>query len=375
MFPHIVERLPGVLQVGREVETLLTEPRVVVADVVLGLGFEHGFGDIRLHQFDQLVAQRPFKGGVGGLLFSLLDICPNVGFVFIQRIEFRNVLRELVVQGGELDRLDAVQLAGEDRVFTGKFLRVVLGGEGDLHVERVADRVTDDLIFEAGDEAAAPELEVVLLGGAAVERDPVDRAFIVDVDRIVVLRGTVGDVNGAAVPFLHALDFGVDFLVRDRDFLFLGFESDIALDLDLGLHVDGRLEQNAVLVDGLDIDLGAADHVEFRFLDRRFVCVGHHLIDGVLVEHALAVHLFDDMTGRLSAAETGNGDGSFLLIENVRDRLFKGLLVDREADLKLVVSRSFLFRQSHWFFLQKKTLFLITVLFYNERPVLSSNLP
>ena len=38
---------------------------------------------------------------------------------------------------------------------------LILGGEGDVHVELLAGRVTNDLLLKAGDEAAAAQSQVV----------------------------------------------------------------------------------------------------------------------------------------------------------------------------------------------------------------------
>jgi hypothetical protein len=68
---------------------------------------------------------------------------------------------------------------------------VVLGGEGNVNVELVADVLANDLILKAGDELTGAEEEVLLFSCTAVESDAVYRACVVDDNVVTILSCSV----------------------------------------------------------------------------------------------------------------------------------------------------------------------------------------
>ena len=80
-----------------------------------------------------------------------------------------------------------MQLDLEDRCLAGQLCSLVLGGEGDVHIELFASGVAHDLILKAGDEAAAAQGQAVVLRLAALECHAVHKALEVDIHDIAVL--------------------------------------------------------------------------------------------------------------------------------------------------------------------------------------------
>lgn len=112
---------------------------------------------------------------LGGFLLPFGYFGLNVGLVFIQRVEFGNVLDKFVVHLRQLGALDLVQHNLEHRFLAGQLLGAVILGEGDGYVERLAGLVPDELLLKARDEAARAELERELFALAALEGDAVKK--------------------------------------------------------------------------------------------------------------------------------------------------------------------------------------------------------
>ena len=72
-----------------------------------------------------------------------------------------------------------------------QFGSLILGGEGDVHVELLTGGVANDLILEAGDEGAAAQGQVVVLSLAALKSDTVHKALEVDISDIAILSSTL----------------------------------------------------------------------------------------------------------------------------------------------------------------------------------------
>lgn len=73
-----------------------------------------------------------------------------IGGIFSNGVEFGNVAHEFIVKLGLLVELDGVELALEGAVLTCERLLVIICREGNIYVELVADRVTDDLLLKSG---------------------------------------------------------------------------------------------------------------------------------------------------------------------------------------------------------------------------------
>ncbi len=93
-----------------------------------------------------------------------------------------------------------MQLDLEDSSLASQLSSLILGGEGDVHVELLAGGVANDLLLEAGDEAAAAQSQVVVLSLAALECDTVHKALEVDINDIAILSSALtGQLTGIAL--------------------------------------------------------------------------------------------------------------------------------------------------------------------------------
>ena len=107
-----------------------------------------------------------------------------------------------------------MQLDLEDSGLASQLGSLILLGEGDVDVKLLTSSVADDLILEAGDEAAAAQSQAVVLCLAALECNAVHKALEVDVNDVAVLSSALtGQLTGVAL--LHTLQLGLDSLVRN----------------------------------------------------------------------------------------------------------------------------------------------------------------
>ena len=142
----------GVLEIGCKIESLHTESRVIVADEVLGFRIEHYGGNVRIELLDESCGELLVNCAVRLSGLCLFKFRLYIGGIFSNGVEFGNVTHEFIVKLGLLVELDGVEFALEGAVLACERLLVIICREGNIYVELVADRVTDDLLLKSGDE-------------------------------------------------------------------------------------------------------------------------------------------------------------------------------------------------------------------------------
>ena len=114
----------------------------------------------------------------------LADALPEI----IQRVHAQ-FLRQLVVDGNLVRRLDRLHLHVELGVLAGEIGGSILGREFHLDDTFIARLGAGQLIFEARNERAAAERQIEAFGLAALERFAADLAVEIDGDRVALLGG------------------------------------------------------------------------------------------------------------------------------------------------------------------------------------------
>ena len=243
----------------------------------------------------------------------------------------------------------------EDDLLAGEVLVIILG-EGDVEILLVAGLHADDLILKAGDEAAGAELELVILALTALERFAVVEALEVD-DGDVALLGLAVDGDEAGVALGHLIEALLDIVGADLDLFLLSRQALVFAELDLGIHGNGRLEGEAVLVDLVvhDLDLGIADNIEAALADGLRICLGQGDVNGIAVENARAVELFDHLAGGLAGAEAGNAELAAGLGVGLGNGGFKFLRADLDGHRDSALFQLFNIFDSHDFFFLRLT--------------------
>ena len=219
--------------------------------------------------------------------------------------------------------------------------------EGDVYVLLLADLHAHDLILKAGDEGAGAEHQLMALRGAALKGHAVEQALIVDVGLVVQLGFAVGDFDIAGGAVAGALDVGHHIVVGDFLDLLLNGEMGILAELHVRAHKDfhGELELLA-LFDLLHIQFGAVDGLDVVLLQGDAVDVREDDVKSILVEHAGAIVVLDDLHRGLAAAEAGDIELLDIPLIRLADALVKFLTFYDEAQLYLV-GRKFFKRGSH----------------------------
>ena len=251
-----------------------------------------------------------------------------------------------------------MQLDLEHSSLASQLSSLILGGEGDVHVELFASGVAHDLILKAGDEAAAAQSQAVVLSLAALECDAVHKALEVDISDIAILSSTLtGQLTGVAL--LHTLQLCLNSLVRDSMDSLFHRQTVVAADLDFGLDSDLDGQGDTVgLVSRVNSDLRTADRLHVCFLDSSLESLGEQLVDGVVGKDVGTVHLLDQLAGSLALAEAGNSVLLAFLLENIGSGLLKSLCIDGELQLCHALLELFTLDEIHLFFLHSKNLLL-----------------
>ena len=107
-----------------------------------------------------------------------------------------------------VDRADIelVECSEDGYTFTATVTRRIILREGYIYIKFVADIVTANLLFKAGNERTGAESEVIMLALAALERNVVLEAFVVDFGNISVLSGSAFNVNISCVSLKHTVE-------------------------------------------------------------------------------------------------------------------------------------------------------------------------
>ena len=218
---------------------------------------------------------------------------------------------EVVVGDGHDLLAQLLQLRAEVDLDAAERLLLVVVGERDVELGRLARPQAEEMLLETGDEALLADDERHPVGGPAVERNAVAGADIAD-DRPVALRGRAlldRAERGLLVAELvqDALHLGV------VDRLDLGLEREVGVvaELHLGAQRHGRLVAERLPLLGLDdLDLGAADDEDVGVVGgalRPLAVAGlDERLDGLVPDRALAQDTLEHAARGLAGAEPGD---------------------------------------------------------------------
>ena len=249
--------------------------------------------------------------------------------------------QERLVDLGQLQRLDVLELQADLHVLAGDLRVRVLGRHG--HVQRllVADLHALDLLGEvrhlhAGDAAGAgDELGVALVGDvlpAAPERHVGDQV-------IALLHAAVLDGHQAALLLAQVAQRLLHVLVADGDLGLFDLQPAHRGQVDLGLELDGEAVNQVALVGQFDalglVENRLAQDVELAFGHGVLVALAEQVLLH-LVAHGLAEALLDEVLGGLAGAEAGKAGGAADLAEGAV--AVGGDAVARDGDAQLLAA-------------------------------------
>ena len=235
-----------------------------------------------------------------------------------------DVLSQLVVQFRKLGLLDALDGDFEGGLLAGQRLNVVLG-EGDDDIALVAGLHANDLLLEAGHERVGAELKVIILGRAAVKLLAIDEAGEVDRDMVAHLRLAL-NIEQAGVALLDIVHLFVDLALVKRFVVLRDLEALVLAELHFRVHTDLEgIDQLFVLGDLLVDQARRADALKAAVGTACLERILRQRLDGVGVEHFLAVHTLDDGARGLALAEAGHVEMVLILFICFVDRIVKDI--------------------------------------------------
>ena len=324
-----------------------------LVDVLINSAVIHDLRDDAFGICGEHIADSVLKRGLCLLLSLLGEVLLDILAHLRERIELGDILRKLVIDLRQLLHGEAQQLDLEDRSLACEALIAVVLREGDIHIELLADIVTDNALLEARDELTGAEAQRISLALAAFKRFIVDEALEVDRCLIAHLSSSALDIDDTRLTLTEHLDLTVHILVGD---LMHDHRCMDALVLGNG---DLRLGEEHSLADSA-LSLGAGDQLHRRAVDDGQAEIGDDGIElagdqgvhGVLKEDLLAVESLDDLARDLALAEALDGDILLLAVIDALAGSLEILCGDREGDLPHIYI-CFGFRdQAHIQFLQ-----------------------
>ena len=276
---------------------------------------EHNVGDHSLGILDEGIEHCIFKSrGCRPLcifLHPLLHIRPEL----LSGFKVGGVLCKVIVKLRQLLDADAVDLDLEGGRLAGKIGHLVILREGDADFKLLADAVADELILKARDELTAADGQREALALAAVKCNAVNKALKVHIDLIPVLYRTVIHGNDSCISLTQHINLCVDLVISHILDLFRRLYALVLRNGNLRLGDAGGLDDNAVfLADGGNLNLGSVHQDQLGFLNGVCQLRTQQAVDGILIEHALAVDLLDHLPGCLALPEALQGNVLLLLL-------------------------------------------------------------
>ena len=299
------------LQVVVHGHALALHAHGVLVHHLVQLGLHHAVGDLSLQVVDELLQNGALESALSLGLTALLELLAQVLLEVSQGLKLRHILSELVVRLRDLGLLDLLDLHVEHHSLAGQILHIVLG-EGDVQILLIAHAQANELILKAGHEGAGADLQAVIGALAALEGLAIVKALEVDDSSIAHGDGTLHahQTSGTLdIGLQLILDVGIGDLVKGLGSL----QALILAQLHLGAHGDQSSKGQAVLAHLHDVHDRVAHILQALLLHSSLIGAGVHIVDGVFIKHAGAVHALDDLPGGLALTEAGDADAVAVL--------------------------------------------------------------
>ena len=178
-------------------------------------GLDPGFIDIAVVAVDQLVQQSQLQVRVGLSVGIGLHALPERLPHRAEAVKAAHLAGKGVVGGVLFPLAYFPDGALEHGRLAGQFLGMVRGGEGDMHVHRVAGAGPQELLLEARDEGAAAQHQGLVLGGAALKLHAVAEARIVQHQLVAGLADAPCDGDDFGVLLQKSVHLPVDLRLGD----------------------------------------------------------------------------------------------------------------------------------------------------------------
>ena len=306
LFLHGIQRLSRHLQILLERQALTLEAICVFLKHLVSPEIHHGLRELHLQHADQGIRHRVLESVLSRMLTAVSEFFRQILPELLQSIELGDILGKLIVHHRSLGFLDLVDLNLEHDGLAGK-LRAVVLGEGHVQILLITGLESDHALFKAGNKGVRSQLQSIVLPLAAFKGHSVVKALEIN-ENSVALFGLALHVHQAGGTLNERLELIFHVLVGDVDFLFRRSESFILADLVLRLYGNQGFKCKAVLADLQDFHLRIGHGVQALLLHSLGISVRIELVDGVLIEHAGAIHTLDDLAGSVTLPEPGNGD-------------------------------------------------------------------
>ena len=286
-----------------------------VVQGVVDLGLHHLLRQRHVDLFEQLL------DGLVPDLLSLLhpldlgDLLAQVLAQLVDGVELAGQLGEIVVEFGQLARLDRLDGDGHLGLLAGMAAGHQCGGEDPA----LALLETDDRLVQTVDELARTDLVGQPLGVGLGDVLAVDGGRQVDRDEVAGLGGAL-DAGQGAEALLQRFQLGVDVVVVDLDGVDGQGQRGEVRQVDLGADVDlGGEHQLLVVLELGDLDLRLPQGLQRLGGDGLAVAAGQRVVDDLLEHRPAPDTGFQQLAGGLAGPEAGQPDLLGELLEGLVD--------------------------------------------------------
>ena len=291
--------------------------------------FKHAVRNRIGYLFDQLQGNCIFER-VGSCVFCIFfQLLANVSLQFVNSIEIRSVLYELIVQFRQFFVRNAVDRAVEYSFLACIFVHLVIFRESYGNIEVFADVVTCNLFLKARNELTAAQLQLIVFALAAVECFVAEEALKVQVYFVTHFRCTVIYRYHACISLTHGFNLLIYVFVSDFLDNLRSLDALIAFQRDLRLGNADDLHGNAVfLADSSYFYLRGIYHIQLVVHDQSRQFHIQQSVDRIFIEYVFAISSLAHFPRYLALTEARHRDILLLTLISSFYCLFKAFCID-----------------------------------------------
>ena len=217
-------------------------------------------------------------------------------------------------------------------------LRLIILGEGDLHLSLLTDLRTYKLLLKSRDESAGADCQGIVFSLAALKRLAVHKSFEIQRCHIAVLHGAVFHRDISCVVLTLSLNLHVDLLIGHRRLDLIHLYALVFAELYLRLKRNRcRKYKRLARLDLGHFDLRRGDDLLLALVQSLIVCVGNQYVRRLLEKDLFAVHPLYHLAGHLTLPEARYADFALLSLISFLDSLLKFLRTSLDRQLRHVL--------------------------------------
>ena len=282
-----------------------------------------------LNLVNQLCNECIFKANLCGLFCIFFQLLLSVSLPFVNGIEIRNFLDEIVCQFRNFFLADGVNLALEDCFLARIIGHLVIFWECNSYIEIFVNLVTCNLFFKARDKLTAAQLQLEVFALAAFKRRIAKETFKVEGHFVAHFCCTVVHRNHLCISLANIFSLLCNIFICDFLVFLRSSHALVVSDVDFRLgHANNLYSCTVFLANRSHFYLRSIDQIQSSFCnDTRHFHIQNQ-VQSIFKEHAFAIRSFTQSSRNFALPETRQRNVLLLTLINGFNSLFKSFCIN-----------------------------------------------